>query len=45
MEGFVTSLFIEVEGQNLADRGILMSTFQKTIFFKIEGFFDVIMTS
>ena len=33
MEGFVTLLFINVEGQNLADRGILMCTFQKSIYF------------
>ena len=46
MEGFVTLLFIKVEGQNLADWGILMCTFQKKLsIFKIEGFYDVIMTS
>ena len=45
MEGFVTLLFIKVEGQNLADWGILMCTVKKTIYFKIEGFYDVIMTS
>ena len=45
MEGFVTSLFIKVEGQNLADWGILMCTFQKLSSFKIEGFYDVIMKS
>ena len=33
MEGFVTLLFIKVEGQNLADWGILMFTFQNTIHF------------
>ena len=33
MKGFVTLLFIKVEGQNLADWGILMCTFQKTIYF------------
>ena len=33
MEGFVTLLFINVEGQNLADWAILMCTFQKTIYF------------
>ena len=33
MECFVTLLFIKVEGQNLADWGILMCTFQKTIYF------------
>ena len=33
MEGFVTLLFIKVEGPNLADWGILMCTFQKTIYF------------
>ena len=31
MEDFVTLLFIKVEGQNLADWGILMCAFQKTI--------------
>ena len=45
MEGFVTLLFIKVEGQNLADWGILMCTFQKLSIFKIKGFYDVIMTS
>ena len=35
MESFVTLLFIKVEGQNLADWGILMCTFQKTIYFFI----------
>ena len=33
MEGFVTLLFIKVEGQNLADWDILMCTFQKTTYF------------
>ena len=33
MEGFVTLLFIKIEEQNLADWGILMCTFQKTINF------------
>ena len=33
MENFVTLLFINVEGQNLADWGILMRTFQKIIYF------------
>ena len=33
MKGFVTLLFIKVEGQNLADWGILMCTFQKIIYF------------
>ena len=32
MEGFVTFLFIKLEGRNLADWGILMCTFQ-TIYF------------
>ena len=45
MEGVVTWLFIKVEGQNLADRGILICTFQKNMYFKIGGFYDVIMTS
>ena len=43
MEGFVTLLFIKVEGQNLAG-WTLINTIQKTIF-KIEGFYDVILTS
>ena len=34
MEGFVTLLFINVEGQHLADWGILMCIFQKTIYFQ-----------
>ena len=45
MEGFVTLLFIKVEGQKLADWGLLMCTFQKVSIFKIEGFYDVIMAS
>ena len=46
MEGFVTLLFIKVEEQNLADWGILMSTFQQKLsIFKIEDFYDVIMMS
>ena len=45
MEFFATLLFIKVEGQNLADWGILMCTFKKIIHFKIEGFYDVIMMS
>ena len=43
MEGFVTLLFIKVEGQNLADWDILMCTFQKLSIYKIEGFYDVII--
>ena len=43
MERFVTLLFIKVEGQNLADWGILICTFQKLSIFKIEGFYDIIM--
>ena len=45
MEGFVTLLFIKVEGQNLADWGILICTLEKLSIFKIEGFYDVIMMS
>ena len=45
MEGFVILLFIKVEMQNLADWGSLMCTFKKLSIFKIEGFYDVIMTS
>ena len=33
IESFVTLLFIKVEEQNLADWGILICTFQKTIYF------------
>ena len=33
MEGFVTLLFIKVEGKNLPDWGILMFAFQETIYF------------
>ena len=33
MEGFVTLLFIKVEGQNLADWGILMCIFQSILLF------------
>ena len=43
MEGFVTLLFIKVEGQNLPDWGILILTFKKLSIFKIEGFYDVII--
>ena len=43
MEGFVTLLFIKVEGQNLADWGVLMCTLQKVSIFKIVGFYDVII--
>ena len=43
MEGFVTSLFMKVEGQNLADWGILMCIFKKLSIFKIQGFYDVII--
>ena len=32
-EGFVTLLFIKVEEQKVADRGILICTFQKSIYF------------
>ena len=45
MECFVTLLFIKVERQNLAYWGVLMCTFKKLSIFKIEGFYDVIMTS
>ena len=34
MEGFVTLLFVKVEGQNLAEWGILMCIFQKTTYFQ-----------
>ena len=43
MEGFVILLFIKVEGQNLADWGILMRIFQKLSIFKNQGFYDVII--
>ena len=33
MESFVTLSFIKVEGQNLADWGILICAFQKIIYF------------
>ena len=45
MEGFVILLLVKVEGQNLADWNILMCTKKKLSIFKIEGFYDVIMTS
>ena len=45
MEGFVTLLFIKVEGQNLVNFGIVTCIFQKVSIFKIQGFDDVIMTS
>ena len=45
MEGFVTLLFIKAEGQNLSDWSILICTFKNLAIFKIEGFYDVIMTS
>ena len=34
MEGLITLLFIKVKEQNLADWGILMCIFQKTIYFQ-----------
>ena len=37
MEGFVTLLFIKVEGQNVADGGILMCTFQNYLFLKLKA--------
>ena len=45
MEGFVTLLFIKVEGQNWTNWGILMCIFQKLSIFKIQGFYDVTVTS
>ena len=32
MDGFATSLFIKVQRQNVANWGILVCTFQKTIY-------------
>ena len=45
MEGLVTLLFVKVKKQNLADWSILMCIFQKITYFKIQGFYDVIITS
>ena len=45
MEGFVTLLFIRVEGQNLADWGILMCIFPKKLsIFKIQGIYKCIIS-
>ena len=43
MEGIVTLLFLKVERQNLVSWGILMGIFQKTIYFQIQAFYDVII--
>ena len=45
MDGFVTLLFIKVEEQNLADGYFDVYFTKKLSIFKIEGFYDVIMTS
>ena len=45
MEGLVTLLFFKVERQNLVTWGNLMCVFQKLSIFRIQDFYDVIMTS
>ena len=45
MEGLVTLLFFKIERQNLVNWGISMCIFKKLSIFKIQGFYDVIMTS
>ena len=45
MEGLVTLLFFKIESSNLASWGILMQIFQKVIYFQIESFYDISMTS
>ena len=45
MEGLVTSVFFKIKSTNLASWGILMQIFQKVIYFQIQSFYDVSMTS
>ena len=45
MEGLVTLVFFKIESKNLVSWGILMQIFQKVIYFQIQSFYDVSMTS
>ena len=45
MEVIVTLVFFKIKSSNLESWGILMQMFQKVIYFQIESFYDVSMTS
>ena len=45
MEGLVTFLFFKKKNTYLASWGILMQIFEKVIYFQIQSFYDVSMTS
>ena len=45
MEDFVTLVFFKIESKNLVSWGILMQIFQQVIYFQIQSFYDVSMTS
>ena len=45
MEALVTLVFFKIKSSNLASWGILKQIFQKVIYFQIESFYDVSMTS
>ena len=45
IEGLVTLVFFKIISTNLASWGILMQMFQKVIYFQIQSFYDVSMTS
>ena len=45
MEGLVTLVFFKIKSTNLASWGILMQIFQKVVYFQIQSFYDVSMTS
>ena len=45
MEGLVTLLFFKIQSTNLASWDILVQIFQKVIYFQIQRFYDVSMTS
>ena len=45
MEGLVTLVCFKIKRTNLESWGILMHIFQKVIYFQIQSFYDVIITS
>ena len=45
IKGLVTLLFFKIKSKNLATWGILMQIFPKIIWFQIQSFYDVSMTS
>ena len=45
MKGLVTLVYLKIKSTNLASWGILMQIFQKVIYFQIQSFYDVSMTS